>query len=324
LNLIMQKDILFIDAACKSREKFLLGKDKLLRIAEQDSYEEAVSLLKEYGFGKFAEEGADLYSLIYAEEEELIAFIKEYAPKGGVKYYFLLPYDFFNAEALFKCKKLGLKEEKMLTHEGVLTIDEIRKAVDGEKSAIPEITFAVKEAEELFKNETLPAGSCVDAVFMRNLYAATLRLVKDPTAKKLVKQEIDFKNLSALFRCETIEEYSAIKLYGGSIAEEAEKAVLSKDKAAIEQAFKNTPMQNFVLKAMNEMGNPLIDYEKEAEGYPVSKLRETRFFNRGKEPYLLYVSYRKADIKNVRLVLLGIKAGKDKTVIKNKLRECYY
>ena len=317
----MQKDILFIDAACKSREKFLLGKDKLLRIAEQDSYEEAVSLLKEYGFGKSAEEGADLYSLIYAEEEELIAFI---APKGGVKYYFLLPYDFFNAEALFKCKKLGLKEEKMLTHEGVLTIDEIRKAVDGEKSVIPEITFAVKEAEELFKNETLPAGSCVDAVFMRNLYAATLRLVKDPTAKKLVKKEIDFKNLSALFRCETIEEYSAIKLYGGSIAEEAEKAVLSKDKAVIEQAFKNTPMQNFVLKAMSEMGNPLIDYEKEAEGYPVSKLRETRFFNRGKEPYLLYVSYRKADIKNVRLVLLGIKTGKDKSVIKNKLRECYY
>ncbi len=319
----MQKDILFIDAACKSREKFLLGRDKLLRIAEQDSYEEGISLLKEYGFGKSAGDCRDLYSLIYAEEEDLIAFVKEYAPRGGVKYYFLLPYDFFNAEALFKCKKLGLKEDNRLTHEGVLTVDEVRKIVDGQKSEIYEINDAVSEAEKLFDEETPPTGAMVDAVFMRKLYSATLRLVKDSATKKLVKKEIDFKNLSALLRCETLEEYSAIKLYGGSISKETEKIVLSKDKAKIEQAFKNTELYGIVQKAVNEMGSPLINYERETDGYPVSKLRETRFFNRGKEPYLLYVSYRKADIKNVRLVLLGIKAGKDKTVIKNKLRESY-
>lgn len=319
----MQKDILFIDAACKSREKFLLGKDKILRIAEQDSFEDAIKLLKEYGFGKTAEEGADLYSLIYAEEEDLIAFIKEYAPKGGVKYYFLLPYDFSNAEALFKCKKLGLKEDKYLTHEGSCTIEELKNALDKNTPCIPEIACAYNEAEKLFDSSETPSGAMVDAVFTRFLYKALIRLVKDPATKKLIKRDIDFKNVSSLMRCDTRDEYEIVKLPFTTLSKEDEDAILSKDRAKIEQAFKYSPLKEFVYPAVFEAGGPLLSYEKLTDGFAVTTLRETRFFNKGKEPYLLYVSYRKADIKNVRLVLLGIKAGKDKTIIKNKLRESY-
>ncbi len=99
--------------------------------------------------------------------------------------------------------------------------------------------------------------------------------------------------------------------------------LIGKDKAKIIEAFKRNSLYDFILKAVDDIGNPLTEYEKLAESYNLLKLKETRFFNRNSEPYLLYVSYRKADVKNVRLIMLSLKNGVDKLVVKNKLRESY-
>lgn len=318
---MMQKDILFIDAACKSREKFLLGKDKYLRLIDSGSYEEGLKLLREYGFGKTAQEGDGLNELIYAEEEDLIDFIKDYAPKGGAKYYFLLPYDFMNGEALFKCKKLGL-EEKYLTHEGALSISEVKKALEGKPCAITELNEAFTEAEKLFDGEA-PSGAMVDTVFLKYCYKAMQRLVKDKNVKKFIEREVDLKNISVLLRGESLEEYQSMKLPYGTLSCEQEALLSGKDKGKITEAFKLNDLYDFILKAVDDIGNPLTGYEKLAESYNLSKLKENRFFNRGTEPYLLYVSYRKADLKNVRIVMVSLRSGIDKAVIKNKLRESY-
>lgn len=319
---MMQKDILFIDAACKSREKFLLGTDKYARLMDAGSFDEGLKLLREYGFGKSAPEGCTLSELIYAEEEGLIAFIKDYAPKGGAKYYFLLPYDFMNGEALFKCRKLGLEEEKYLTHEGSLAVSEIKSALDGKKCGIPELNDAFTEAEKLFEEGT-PSGAMVDTVFSRFCYKAMHRLIKDKKAIEFIDREIDLKNLSVILRCESLEEYKSMKLPYGTLTSEQEAVLIGKDKTKIIEAFKRNTLYEFVLKAVDDIGNPLTEYEKLADSFNLLKLKETRFFNRGTEPYLLYVGYRKADIKNVRLIMVSLRSGVDKLVVKSKLREGY-
>lgn len=319
----MQKDILFIDAACKSREKFLLGADKYARLIDADGYSSGLKLLREYNFGKSAKEDADLFGVLYQEEEDLIAFIKEYAPKSGVHNYFLLPYDFINAEALFKCKKLGLDEEKYLTHEGVLKIEDIRDAIDGKKSSVPELNKAIVEAEDLFGEDKEPSGSLVDTVFARNMYAAMRRLIKDATTLKFIEREIDLKNISILLRSETFEEYLTMKLPFGTLTLSQEKILNEKNGEKILAAFKRTVFYDFLKTVFSPKDNPLREYEKAVDGYNLKKLKETRYFNKGTEPYLLYVGYRKADIKNVRLILTGLRSGISKEVIKEKLRESY-
>ncbi len=319
----MQKDILFIDAACKSREKFLLGADKYARLIDADGYSSGIKLLREYNFGKSAKEDADLSDILYAEEEDLIAFIKEYAPKSGVHNYFLLPYDFINAEALFKCSKLGLDEEKYLTHEGVLKIDDIKKALDGKSSGIGEIDKAIRQAEDLFGDGKEPSGSLVDTVFARNMYTAMRRLVKDGRTLKFIEREIDLKNISVLLRSETFEEYLTMKLPYGTLTLAQEKVLNEKNGEKILAVFKRTVFFEFLQKAFAPKDNPLTEYEKAVDGYNLKKLKETRFFNQGTEPYLLYVGYRKADIKNVRLILSGLRSGLSREVIKEKLRESY-
>lgn len=319
----MQKDILFIDAACKSREKFLLGSDKYARLIDCDNYLDGLKMLREYNFGKSAAENADLSDVLYAEEEDLIAFIKEYAPKKGVHNYFLLPYDFLNAEALFKCKKLGLEEEKYLTHEGVLKIDDIKNALDGKSSGVLEIDKAFKEAEMLFDNEEAPTGALVDTVFARNLYGAMRRLVKDGRTLKFIEREIDLKNISVILRSESFDEYLSMKLPYGTLSASQEKLLMEKNVEKILKAFKKTVFYDFLKKAFTASENSLREYEKAVDGYNLAKLKETRYFIKGTEPYLLYVGYRKADIKNVRLILGGLRSGVGKETVKAKLRESY-
>ncbi len=320
----MQKDILFIDATVKSREKYLLGAEKLYRIIESNSYDEGLKLLKEYGFGRDSEK-TELSDLIYAEEENLIAFKKEYAPKGGAVNYLLLPYDFFNAEALFKCEKLGLDKSKMLSHQGLLTVSELEKGLNGEELDIFEISEAYKEAEGLFNGEDkTPTGAEVSTVFTRRLFKAYKRLAKDKLLKGFWQKEIDFKNVSAALRSESEEEYAALKIDGGSLKDADDSALLSKDADKIRENFKGSYLSDFIVEALKGLeGAPLVSYEKLVDSFLVKTLKETRFFNRGIEPYLLYCLYRKADIKNARLVMIGLKNGADKTLLKEKLREAY-
>lgn len=315
----MKKNLLFIDAVCKSREKFLLGKDKYVRLIDCENYYEAIKLLREFGFGKQLESD-NLSELIKAEERELIEFIKEYSPGGGVDSYFLLPYDFLNAEALLKCKKLGLEKEKYLTCEASLQIENLQNAVNGQSSGIKELDEAIKTADQTFDSLT---GAMLDSILLNAMYKAMLRLIKDSGLKKFVQTEIDLKNISILLRTDSLDEYKLLKLNPTSLTLSQEQVLFSKDKAKILQAFKGNKLYDFILKAVDSIGKPLTEFENLSQSFMLTALKERRFLIKGKEPYLLYVLYRKADILNVRLILLNLRAKESANTIKQKLRDSY-
>ena len=103
----MQKNDLFTSAVCKSREKYLLGQDKLLRLLDAPTYEDGLRLLNDFGFGRTANAQPLLADILYAEEQSLIEFIKEYAPRSGSANYFLLG----GKETLLELKGLQIQHK---------------------------------------------------------------------------------------------------------------------------------------------------------------------------------------------------------------------
>ena len=71
-----KKDVGFIGALCKSKERLLIGEEKFARMIDTDTAEDAFRMLRESGFGGDAEaSGArDFEKLIAAETESLIGF----------------------------------------------------------------------------------------------------------------------------------------------------------------------------------------------------------------------------------------------------------
>ncbi|MBP5466258.1 MAG: V-type ATPase subunit, partial [Clostridia bacterium] len=95
--------VLYSSARAVVMEKTLLGEDRLKRMLEGTA-DDALKILSEVGFGTGDVSRAGIDAVSDTETARLCSFIKETAPDDKIKKFFLLPYDFKNAEALIKEK----------------------------------------------------------------------------------------------------------------------------------------------------------------------------------------------------------------------------
>ena len=112
-----RKDSAYTNGVIAVKEKKLL-KEKLVKMCSL-SEEEAFRILSDGGFGG-GEATSDVERLILADENEIDAFIREYAPSEEAEEYLLAPRDFHNAKALVKARYLGCDPAPMLGGDGGL------------------------------------------------------------------------------------------------------------------------------------------------------------------------------------------------------------
>ena len=115
------KNAEYVGAVCSFREKSIISQEKFEKMLTM-SLPEAVKTLKDSGFGGGIET-TDAESLIRAEEDNLISFIKEYAPNDNFINFKLLNYDYHNANSIVRAENLNLNAKKMLLREGRYCIE---------------------------------------------------------------------------------------------------------------------------------------------------------------------------------------------------------
>ena len=67
----------------------------------------------------------------------------------------------------------------------------------------------------------------------------------------------------------------------------------------------------------------ISEFEKAADDFPLKILLEKKYSSEGYLPFVTYCYYKLAEIKNVRIILVGLLNGESKTAIKNRLRLTY-
>ena len=163
----------------------------------------------------------------------------------------------------------------------------------------------------------------LDTVFVRAQFKALLRLTKNRALKKVIVTEIDLKNISISLRARDEDEYKALKIDGGTLTKAQEEALLSREEARIKNVFKQGALYDFVLAALSAQDKPLADFERLQESFALARFKAERFALTKDAPFILYCMYRCADIKNVRLIMVSLYNGADKTQIRTKIRESY-
>ena len=215
-----------------------------------------------------------------------------------------------------------MDSQKYLTHAGLLNIEELKLALNGGACKIPEISEAFVAGQKLFDQST-PTGAMLDTVFVRAQFKALLRLTKNRALKKVIVTEIDLKNISISLRARDEDEYKALKIDGGTLTKAQEEALLSREEARIKNAFKQGALYDFVLAALSAQDKPLADFERLQESFALARFKAERFSLTKDAPFILYCMYRRADIKNVRLIMVSLYNGADKTQIRTKIRVSY-
>ena len=109
---------IFANARAAALSVRLPGAERLNRMADCSSAEDAVKILQEAGFGEGAA-SSDPETLIAAEERSFAAFVRDAAPDGRVARFLLARWDFANAEAVMRAKYLKRDAKTMAGTEGV-------------------------------------------------------------------------------------------------------------------------------------------------------------------------------------------------------------
>ena len=296
------------------KEKQLLG-EKLLRFTEMTA-QEVLRALAESGFG----EGQDTETICNAEERALDDFIREYAPSKAAVKYLLAPYDFHNAKALCKAEILHTDAEAMLAPEGLIPIGKLTAAIKDREYGLlsGEIAKAVKTALE---TENI-SGAEIGVLFDNAMQSYLLSELKwSPLLKKLLVQRVDQENILTALRSRTPEQAEGLFVQGGKLGAKELLKLFDEDKAGT-NLFKGTAYEEFYglcLRA-RERGLPFAEAECYLESFEAEYFRARRYELEGKEPFLYYVFRRRAEINNVRIILVCLGAGLSAHEIKKRLR----
>lgn len=299
------------------KERSLLG-EKILRFTEM-SQQDVLRALAESGFGSGAEERSG-EALCGAEESALDNFIREYAPSKTELSYLLSPRDFHNAKALCKAAVLHTEADKMLAPEGLVPVAELSRAIGGgDFDALP--VYLCGPVREVFSREDI-TGAEIGAIFDGALYGHLAASCKfNPTLKKLAAGRADRLNILTAFRAG--ERELAEKLYvGGGKLKKEQLAPLFGGEEQIEKSFKKSPYLPFIrlCLAAKAGGQPFTEGERALESFEAEYFAAKKYELAGREPFLYYVFRRRAEIQNVRIILVCLNAGLPSRKIAARLR----
>ena len=324
----MAKDVIYTNGIIAVKENSLL-KDKIFKLCE-GSAEDAFRALIECGFGKGAEVDSlyDFEKLLQADESDLDAFIREYAPDEAVAAYLLSPRDFHNAKALVKAEYLNIKVDDMLAPKGLIEPSQIAECIKNKAySGVNEyLAKAIKEACELFGSEEGNAqvsGAEVGIIFDKALYEHFSKACsKNSFLKKVVAAKADMTNILTALRSQTPEYASSFYLSGGKLSNETLLKLFNEDVEKAERALDGTDYKDFAKTcfAQKNAGQPLTEGEKILESFETDLLSKNKYELKRTQPFLYYVFRRRAENANVRILFVCLLAGMNENDLKKRLR----
>ena len=319
-----RKSIDFINSICASRSQYLVGEQRLIRMADAEELSSAFDMLRESGFsGEISVPFTQYESVIDGEEIALNDFVREYAPSDEIESYCLAPYDFYNAEVLLKSIELGLSYESFVRTTGLFSVESLVELIEGkanEKSFPSEMVKAVKRASEALDNGN--GGMVVGAIFASAKYEYLKRIVKTGYIKQIIAKEIDGLNLCSAIRAGDSEIAISQYVAGGSLTKEEVSVIAMRDKKQVELLLSGSWIKEIALQAIDlaVSGKPLVETERTLNSLSAKRMIDGRYTeNGGTYPFMLYYFKRRNEIACVRTVLTGKANGLLADEIKRRL-----
>lgn len=317
----MTRDMTFSNGIIKSLEKDLLTTSALSRLIDEADYKTALASLRDQGFGKGAADAENIDDILLAETVSADNFVREFSPSKEYSEFFLTGVDFYNAERYVRSKFVkGYAYEE--TRYGL--VKDVAEAIEKNDKKLPdELKTAVKEAEELFESGKA-TGAAVSTIFAKALYARLLKKCGGEL-KTFIKNEIDAANISTAFRSKTEETAEKLFIDGGNLKKEDILFIFSSDNDKIDKKFAFTPYKEMISVALFERAEktPFINFERSADGFALGELKKKKYETEGATPFMLYCLYKRAEIKNVRIIMTGKRAKAQADEIKRRLRVGY-
>lgn len=322
-------------------ERKMLTRGQFDRMIEARSAEDAFRILHEAEYGgaepdaQFA--ARDYERVLEAEGGKLAAFIAEISPEPGLLNIFLLRFDYHNLKVLLKAEFQNIAGDLLLSASGVIPPEKLTHIVrERTFSDLPAPMAAGAEDAigAYMQSVTIqaPDPQAIDIKLDQAMYAHMLgeaQKLGSPFIEQLIKVYIDIANIGAFLRVREMHKSAdflrAALIPGGGADHGLFARYLQENLDGFTGAMQYTTYGALCADGVRGYlaTGSLTAFERYADDYVNAYIQKAKLFPAGLEIIAAYYVARQAEIKNVRIVMVGKINDIAQDVIRERLRECY-
>lgn len=311
----------------RSVENRLLAKSDFIHLAEAKGAEEAYRLLGETDYGSLVRKYPNpwAYENVLADEQDrVVEFLKAILPEEGLLPLLSLPFDFLNLKMLTKARELTNLPEDSWAYGGNYSREDIAKIVDGRDGG--ELSRLVQPALAAWEKTRDPVllDTMLDGIMYEHLISAAA-LAGYPFLVRYYRAALDLANIRTLFRVkksgQTRDFLSKVLLAGGELSPSLFVEALAEEPAVWAKQFAHTPYGAVVKEILGLASRK--SPEKIVDDYLMNLLKRTKSATLSPEVAIGYYFAKQAEIKNLRLVMVGKLNNLPAEFIIERLRDTY-
>ena len=316
----MDAGLIFTNAKIKSRESELFGKDKMQRLADASTIEEATRILQEGGYPV----APHYLEMLTLAEREATEQFKECCVSGYGLECFLIMNDYHNAKVAAKRVFFESKAD-CFKPDGMLSVKDMEERVQKEDfSAFPtEMARALVECKRCAVNGTL-TPSVIDVAVDKAAFAAVAEVKKAASVAAYFTRLADFANLATANRARyagiSAARFTDMLVVGGELTFAECKKVYD---LGVEEASEKLRLPEVYRIALTKLKESTASFETYRDDVLLAPIKKARFDMFSPAAVMGMYLGKQREITNVRLLLARINNGVDKEVIKTRTREQY-
>lgn len=327
-------DYLYGSAHVRALENAIVGRDRVLRMADAASLADAYGLLEDGSIRLIRDENGEIL-----REESLLEIlgnayktVRMLAPDSGAIRLWLYPYDCNNLKAAIKAFIRRIDPTSMMFDFGTVPAEEIIEMVKrGSFRSFPAaICAAASAAVEAYAKTKNPQQ--IDLILDRACYAEMLREASatgNDYVEGLVRAKIDLVNVSMAIRVLRMKSGDAGRalledslLDGGRLDKNSLLHAFFLGEEALLSYLGGTDYSR-VADAISASDGSTSVLDRIADDYWMTMIRETKFIPMGLEVMVSFLLAHEYEVKNLRIVLAGKEAGLPSSTIRERIREGY-
>ena len=319
-------DFLAISARIRAMENRLLSRDRLERIIEARSDQEAVKVLVECGYPDLP--GAGLEQMLAQVREETVKDLSRAVPGEPGLEIFKLKYDYHNAKTILKAEAMGVEASRLLLKGGRYEPQELLDRWQQERMGGCADPFrrAMEQAAALLKESKDPQQA--DLLLDKAMYAEMTQLAKDSRSAFLegyVRILVDAANLRTavrVYRMDKDEEFlRGVLLEGGNVSVQTVAGARGEGIADVFQSGALAEAAKLGAALIKPGSGALTAFEKACDDAVTKYVSAARRVPFGEQVVIGYLYAKEAELTAVRTIFAGRAAKLDGDTIRRRLRE---
>ena len=330
-NKVKNSDYIFLCANIRARETRLLHKDRMTKMVEAPSYDEAVKYLIDCDYPDMTGmDDVEIERTIAGHRKQIVSEVARFCPEPVMLDAFRIRYDYHNIKVLVKSHGEHGNSEHLMSSCGIVDPDRMAECYRTEEyDMLPDyIRDCLRDARATLARTGDPQRTDfgVDRAYYTQLLVMT-RELSDDFYTEYVRWCIDAANLRSAVRALRIGLDKAVlesaMIPGGHV-----ETYMITDAAAGERdlafLFFAGPLQKAgELGVAAVEGASLTPFESECENALTRYLDRAKLVSIGSAPVLAFLDGLDSEIVAIRTILLAKKYGVSEQMLRERLRESY-